>query len=188
MWCILYVKGSHVWTVKVHACEVNWHDVRLILRFWGLFSTHPHLGPVSVFYRISFRSNLENLKAARLGAKCRDACWISTRSHNSKHKYRGFEIFARSYDKTSNPISKRFHDFVLISSHALCHNQCSSFNSLGPTDAIWRWRSWSTLVQVMACCLTAPSHYLNQCWLIVSKVMWHSSEDIIVRRFGYNNQ
>ena len=24
-------------------------------------------------------------------------------------------------------------------------------NSLGPSDAIWRWRSWSTLVQVMAC-------------------------------------
>ena len=24
------------------------------------------------------------------------------------------------------------------------------FNSLGPSDAIWRWRSWSTLVQVMA--------------------------------------
>ena len=23
----------------------------------------------------------------------------------------------------------------------------------------------STLVQVMACCLTAPCHYLNQCWL-----------------------
>ena len=23
----------------------------------------------------------------------------------------------------------------------------------------------STLAQVMACCLTAPSHYLNQCWL-----------------------
>ena len=28
----------------------------------------------------------------------------------------------------------------------------------------------------MACCLTAPSHYLNQCWLIISKVYWHSSE------------
>ena len=49
-------------------------------------------------------------------------------------------------------------------------------NSLGPSDAIWRWRSWSTLVQVMACCLTAPSHYLDQCWLITSNVMWHSSE------------
>ena len=54
-------------------------------------------------------------------------------------------------------------------------------NSLGPSDAIWRWRSWSTLVQVMACCLMAPSHYLNQCWLIISKVLWHSSEDIIIR-------
>ena len=41
-------------------------------------------------------------------------------------------------------------------------------NSLWPRDAIWRWRSWSTLFQVMACCLTAPSHYLNQCWLIIS--------------------
>ena len=29
----------------------------------------------------------------------------------------------------------------------------------------------------MACCLTAPSHYLNQCWLIISSnVYWHSSE------------
>ena len=56
-------------------------------------------------------------------------------------------------------------------------------NSLGSSDAMWRWRSWSTLVQVMACCLTAPSHYLNQCWLIISKVLWHSSEDIMIRRF-----
>ena len=29
-----------------------------------------------------------------------------------------------------------------------------------------RWhRPGSTLAQVMACCLTAPRHYLNQCWL-----------------------
>ena len=33
----------------------------------------------------------------------------------------------------------------------------------------------NSLAQVMACCLTAPSHYLNQCWLI-SKVEWHSSK------------
>ena len=49
-------------------------------------------------------------------------------------------------------------------------------NSLWPSDAIWRHRSGSTLALVMACCLKAPSHYLNQCWLIVSKVQWHSSE------------
>ena len=34
----------------------------------------------------------------------------------------------------------------------------------------------STLVQVMACCLTAPSHYLNQSWHIISKVQRHSYE------------
>ena len=31
-----------------------------------------------------------------------------------------------------------------------------------------RQGSRSTLAQVMACCLMAPSHYLNQCWLIRS--------------------
>ena len=34
------------------------------------------------------------------------------------------------------------------------------------TPYIWCHRSGSTLVQVMAYCLTAPSHYLNECWLI----------------------
>ena len=42
-------------------------------------------------------------------------------------------------------------------------------NGLMPTHAIWRHGSGSTsLVQVMACCLSAPSHYLNQCWLIIN--------------------
>ena len=40
------------------------------------------------------------------------------------------------------------------------------FNSLLPNDAIWWHRSRSTLAQVMACWLMAPSHYLNQSWLI----------------------
>ena len=38
-------------------------------------------------------------------------------------------------------------------------------NSLRLNDAIWRHRSWSTFALLMACCLTAPSYYLNQCWL-----------------------
>ena len=33
----------------------------------------------------------------------------------------------------------------------------------------------------MACCLTAPSHYLNQCWLIFSKGQWHSVEGNLTR-------
>ena len=39
---------------------------------------------------------------------------------------------------------------------------------------MWRQRSGSTLAQVMACCLTASSHYLKQYWLIISKVQYHS--------------
>ena len=39
----------------------------------------------------------------------------------------------------------------------------------------WNKSRW-TLAQVMVCCLTAPSHYLNQCWLIINKIHWHSSQ------------
>ena len=46
-------------------------------------------------------------------------------------------------------------------------------NSL-PSDVIWCQGYRSTLAQVMACCMTAPSHYLNQCWLMVCEVLWHS--------------
>ena len=51
---------------------------------------------------------------------------------------------------------------------------CIIGNSFWPSDTIWRQRSGSTLPQVMACCLMAQSHYLNQCWLIVSEVQRHS--------------
>ena len=50
-----------------------------------------------------------------------------------------------------------------------------------PNDAIWQHRSGSTLAQVMVCCLTAPSHYFNQCWLIISKIQLHSSDGNFTR-------
>ena len=49
-------------------------------------------------------------------------------------------------------------------------------NPLGTCDAIWRHRSWSTLAQIMACCLMAPSHYMSQCWLIISHVLTQSPQ------------
>ena len=49
-------------------------------------------------------------------------------------------------------------------------------NSLALSDIKWRLRTLSTLIQVMACYLSAPSHYLNQYWLIISKIMWFSPE------------
>ena len=57
----------------------------------------------------------------------------------------------------------------------MLHAQCS-INSLWPSDAIWRYKSVTTLVQVMVCCLTAQTHYLNQCWLLICEVLWHSCE------------
>ena len=50
------------------------------------------------------------------------------------------------------------------------------FNSLWPSDAIWQRRSSSPQAQVMACGLTAPSYYMNQHWLIIKEVFWHSPE------------
>ena len=49
--------------------------------------------------------------------------------------------------------------------------------TLSPSDAKWRHRSRSTLAHVVVCCLTAPSHYLNQCWLIISEILRHSPEN-----------
>ena len=56
--------------------------------------------------------------------------------------------------------------------------------SLCPRDTIWRHRSVSTLAPVLAWCLMAPSHYMNQSWLIISKVQWHSSEDIFLKKYA----
>ena len=49
------------------------------------------------------------------------------------------------------------------------------FNNYGPVP---------TLVQMVARCLEAPSHYLNQCWLITSKVQWYPLENF---KFIYLN-
>ena len=61
-------------------------------------------------------------------------------------------------------------------------NYCCMLNSLWPSDAIWWQRSGSILTEViMACCLTAPRHYLNQCWLrircsvVSASVQFHNS-------------
>ena len=93
----------------------------------------------------------------------------------------------------------RWHYQSRPSRHLRCHYywcQCrciidvfhDDINSLWPRDAIWRQMSGSTLAQVMACCLTAPSHYLIRCWLIISEVLLHSSLGIITRRTEDTNQ
>ena len=42
-----------------------------------------------------------------------------------------------------------------------------------PSDIIWYQRSGSTLAHVIACCLTTPTHYLNQCSLEIIGTHFH---------------
>ena len=65
---------------------------------------------------------------------------------------------------------------LMISSNAgLAPKWC--INPPWPNSAMWRHRSGLTLAQVMACSLVVPSHYLNQCCLIINRVRWVSSEE-----------
>ena len=83
-----------------------------------------------------------------------------------------------------NNISNVERNFIMVGAKIVNRTVMftwSWLNSLWPRDTIWRHRSGSTLVQVMAWCLTAPSHYLNQYWLITSKVQWHSSHGNFTR-------
>ena len=55
-------------------------------------------------------------------------------------------------------------------------NSTHGVNTLWPSDNKWWHKSGYTLSQVVACCLMAPSHYLNQCCLIISKIQCCSSK------------
>ena len=52
----------------------------------------------------------------------------------------------------------------------------SGLTHCGLVTAYCGFRAGSALAQVRACCLTAPSHYLIQSWLIISRVLHHWSK------------
>ena len=61
------------------------------------------------------------------------------------------------------------------------HTVHSELTQLLPRN-VMRWHcALSILSQVTARCLTKPSHYLNQCWLIINEVQWHSSEGNFIK-------
>ena len=71
-------------------------------------------------------------------------------------------------------VGTRFDDLLDFYHGTIGVNQTNLLNSLRPNDAIWWQISGSTLAQVRPYCLTAPSHYLNQCCFSISKVHGHS--------------
>ena len=65
-------------------------------------------------------------------------------------------------------LNSRVYDSAVM----VCNNNwiMKYINSSYPSDSLRRHKS--VLVQVMACDLTAPSHYLKQCWHINNAVIW----------------
>ena len=88
-----------------------------------------------------------------------------------------FSIFA--WD--SIPNTGRFCKYELWNQWIYNH----SINSLWPSDPIWWHRSGSRLAQEFTCCLMPPSHYLNQCWLMTSEVLWQSLDGNFTRYFTH---
>ena len=65
---------------------------------------------------------------------------------------------------------------------------CLSIDSLWPSDVIWLHKTGPTVAQIMACCLAAPNHYPNQCWLIISEVLWQSPESNLTSDTSISHQ
>ena len=100
-------------------------------------------------------------------------CFIQTKIYNRISRSRKiWKFFCKLREKVTEFNEESLKIYVL----RIAVKSEGIFNSLWPGDVIWWQESRSTLNQVMACCLTAPSHYLNQCWLMISEVLWHSPD------------
>ena len=63
--------------------------------------------------------------------------------------------------------------YKLRSNAGIRFHSVNSFDKGALLCAIWRHKSGSAFTEVMSCCLTASSHYLNQCWLIIINwILW----------------
>ena len=85
--------------------------------------------------------------------------------------------------KISNTFSEKYWE--LCEEHPLPRIHVGHVNSSPPSPAYMRQETGSALVQVMACRLTAPSHYLKQSWLIVNwtlrnKFQWYFNRHSII--------
>ena len=99
-------------------------------------------------------------------------CWCPGDTRSQGISSHGIDLAIPEYSRLSTRgVNKSY------SAMESCYSY-SIVNSLWPSDAMWWHRSGSTLAHVMACCLSAPSHYLIQCWLIISKVQVQINEKL----------
>ena len=133
-----------------HDDVIKWKHVP---RYWP-FVRGIHRSPVNSLHKGQWRGALMfSLIWVRLNG------WVNNREAGDLSRRRAH------YDVTA---MYRFYDQLgcyWICMAGLWH-RCIALcvNLLWPNVTIWRHGSWSTLIQVMACRLMAPSHCLKQFW------------------------
>ena len=70
----------------------------------------------------------------------------------------------------------RWVEFCMAQWLTFCSARPTSLaiNPLWPSEVMYRYRSGTASTKIIAFCLTAPSHYLNQCQLIIVGILCHS--------------
>ena len=91
-----------------------------------------------------------------------------------------FSSFIQWTHSTSSVKHSRQPSIILLSWRGWVFSIFCKFNSFWSSDAIWQHRFGSIMVQIMTCCLTAPSHYLNKFRLIIHEAHCHLAEDLII--------
>ena len=135
---------------RTNRCERKFNN-----GFAGKWFSHVIAHPCHVHKKISFTPSQKHFRQLR---------------HNPAQEG-NVDYKPQQYRHTSIQTNIHLHHLWL---HKDPLNARIMVNSLWPSDTIWRHRSGSTWSHVMAWCLRAPSHYLNQCWLIIREVQWHS--------------
>ena len=96
-----------------------------------------------------------------------------------------FSIFLQHWSHRSTWIIFSCDQAALWMVFSICVSVCLSvrlshlFHYVPIIVSSWNFQELLLMTKVR--CLTAPSHYLNQCWLIISKVEWHSSKGKFTR-------
>ena len=158
-------KGEDRWLCSgqnvSQSCDFRWRgDVKVIISYWPCWRlTQWSLNVIADILQTTFSNAIDQQKIliAIINRKCWFQFWLKFHQSYSQ----GFNWQWGSLS-SENGLEL---NMMLYGVH-----RPQWVNSLWPGDVIWLCRSGSTLAQIMM----APSHYLKRCWLIISKVLWHS--------------
>ena len=158
-WVFVAVSGQWLLGENIRGSSHSHTNADIICLEYSMFNGLKYLDTILMMTFIClYRSSLKNYHVKFISP---------TNPPTRKHKSQQNPQLLLSPRQPINKFS------IIFSKGNTAYMEWVLINSLGPSDAIWWQRSGSTFAQVMACCLTAPSHYLNQCWLIKSKALWH---------------